>query len=227
MKTIISPLLNSFINKLYVSLAFTPKLVEINKIKCQKDIEFSDFLGFGGKDIKYFPPYKFFKLYLKQPEKANNLFYKWFYDTFLHKRAWKIPKVKGGWFQGPLYIAVDTLFREKSLFIDHNSILKNADLVKQAIRQRISHYFNLIESIKKYGFDPSLDPVRIVNKNGLYYLIDGHHRVAILSILGYKKILVLKRTMLGGILTKLVLIKKKIWLLHNRKSINFMNIYKN
>ncbi len=224
MKTQINPLLKSFNNKLYVSLAFTTKLVEINKIKCQKDIEFSDLLGFGGKDIKYFPPYEFFKIYLKHPEKANNLFYNWFYNTFFYKRAWKIPKIKGGWFQGPLYIAVDTLFREKSLFIDHNTILKNADLVKQAIRERISHYFNLIESIKKYGFDPYLDPVRVVNKNGLYYLIEGHHRVAILSILGYKKILVLKRTVLGGILKKFLLIKNKIWFFRNRKSINFMNI---
>ncbi|GAH69936.1 unnamed protein product, partial [marine sediment metagenome] len=109
----------------------------------------------------------------------------------------KIPKVKGGWFKGPLYIAVDTLFREKNLFIDQNTILKNPDLIKQAIQQRISHYFNLVESIKKYGFDPSLNPVRVVNKNGVIYLLDGHHRVAILSILGYKKILVLKRTVLG------------------------------
>jgi len=224
MKNLINHILKSFINKLYVSLAFTPKLVEINKIKCQKDIEFSNSLGFGGKDIKYFPPYEFFKLYLKQPEKANNLFSNWFYDTFLNESAWKIPKVKGGWFKGPLYIAVDTLFREKNLLIEHNTILKNADIIKQAIQQRISHYFNLIESIKKYGFDPSLDPVRVVNKNGLYYLLDGHHRVAILSILGYKKILVLKRTTLGGILNEFLLIKKEIWLFRNRKSFNFMNI---
>ena len=225
MKTLINHLLKSFINKLYVSLAFTPKLVEINKINCQKDIEFSDSLGFGGKDIEYFPPYEFFKVYLKQPEKANNLFYNWFYNTFLHKSAWKIPKVKGGWFKGPLYIAVDTLFREKNLFIDQNTILKNPDLIKQAIQQRISHYFNLVESIKKYGFDPSLNPVRVVNKNGVIYLLDGHHRVAILSTLGYKKILVLKRTVLGGILKELLLIKNKIWFLRNRKSINFINIY--
>ncbi len=224
MKTQINHLLKSFINKIYVSLAFTPKLVEINKINCQKDIEFSDLLGFGGKDIKYFPPYEFLKVYIKQPEKANILFSNWFYDTFLHKSAWKIPKVKGGWFRGPLYIAVDTLFREKSLFIDHNTILKNADLIKQAIQQRISHYFNLIESIKKYGFDPSLEPVRFTIKNGLYYLLDGHHRVAILSILGYKKILILKRTALGSILNKFLLIKKKIWLFRNRKSFNFINI---
>ena len=224
MKTLINHLLKSFINKLYVSLAFTPKLVEINKINCQKDTEFSDSLGFGGKDIKYFPPHEFFKVYLKQPEKANNLFYNWLYNTFLHKSAWKILKVKGGWFKGSLYTAVDKLFREKSLFIDHNTMLKNEDLIKQAIRKRISHYFNLIESIKKYGFDPSLNPVRVVNKNGLYYLLDGHHRVAILSILGYKKILILKRTVLGGILKKFLLIKNKILLFLNRKSTNFMNI---
>ncbi|MFX1355949.1 MAG: ParB N-terminal domain-containing protein [Promethearchaeota archaeon] len=224
MKTQLNHLIKSFINKLYVSLAFTPKMVEINKINCQKDIEFSDLLGFGGKDISYFPPYEFFKVYLKQPEKANILFYNWFYNTFLHKNAWKIPKVKGGWFKGPLYIAVEKLFKEKNLFINQNTILKNEDLIKQAIRQRISYYFNLVESIKKYSFEPSIDPVRVVNKNGVIYLLDGHHRVAILSILGYKKILVLKRTVLGGILEKLILIKKKTWLYRNRKSINFMNI---
>ena len=46
-----------------------------------------------------------------------------------------------------------------------------------------------MDNILKNGYDPNdIDPVKTFVREGDYYLFGGHHRVACLAVLGYKKV---------------------------------------
>jgi hypothetical protein len=47
--------------------------------------------------------------------------------------------------------------------------------------------FNLLESIAR-EYNPYRKEIVVREDNGKYYISDGHHRVAILYALGYKKV---------------------------------------
>ncbi|MFX1328193.1 MAG: ParB N-terminal domain-containing protein [Promethearchaeota archaeon] len=194
-----------YFDKVLRKLSFTPKIVKLDNIRCQKNFNYSNYLGFGSKHIEYFPPYQFFKEYLNNPEKAKIDFINFFYDNILKNKALKISKAQGGWKNGPTYKIIESLFYKKNLKINNNSLRKNKELVEQAILKRVNHYFNVFLSIKNKGYNPYLGPIMIEKENGLYYLINGHHRIAMLSVLGYKQVLLFKRTKLKIFLDKYIL----------------------
>ena len=198
------------VEKLKRKLIYRPKQVKIDIIRCQKDKEYSNLCGFGGKPIKDFEPYRIFKDYLKDQELAYKLFIKWLYKMFIYDEAWKIPKSKGGMKNGSLYLRVDKLFEEKGQSINSNSLLENKDLLEMAMMQKIQHYFDVFESIRTKGFNWSMYPIIAVKEDGLYYLINGHHRIAMLSVLGYDKVAILKISKFKAILKYLGFLKNKI-----------------
>ena len=194
MKKALRKFLNvSFLPKLLEKLYFMQKLIDIDKIRCQRGKEYSNFCGFGGKSIKNFPPYEIFEEYLKNPENARTLFTHFFYDNLLKKNAFDVPKERGGWYNGSLYRETYKLFKANNIIFNKNTILKNKNLVDQAIEHRINHYITVFKSIRKNGFDPLMNPLIVEKYKGLYYLINGHHRIAMLSALGYKKVYLLKK----------------------------------
>ncbi len=192
------------LEKVIFFLSFHPKCINIRKIRCQNKQLFSNELGFGGMPIEYFPPFFFFKIYLKKPETAKELFSKWLYEVFIEKNGWKISKEDGGWRKGSLYIEVKKLMKLKNNKINREMLFKNKEIINAAIKKRINYYFILLESIKKIGFKPFLNPVRVEKENRLYYLINGHHRTAILSNLKYKKALVWQRGVFNNILLRII-----------------------
>ncbi len=189
--------------KLLENFFFRPKIVIINRIRCQRGKEYSNFCGFGGKSIKNFPPYSIFEEYLKNPENAILLFLNFLYDNLMNKNAFAISKDKGGWYNGSLYRETYKLFKENNIIFNKTTILKNKNLFEKALKKRIDHYIKVFESIRKNGFNPLLNPLVVEKYKGLYYLINGHHRVAMLSVLGYKKVYLLKKTIFKNSIEKI------------------------
>lgn len=190
------------LDKIFFHLSYRPKLIQLEKLRCQKGREYSDNIGFGGKKIELFPPYEILKLYLTEPIEARKKFFEFLHYHFLEKKAWKISKKKGGMFKGSLYKSIEQLLSGEEIIINETLLLNNRILVEKAINKRINHYFNVFDSIKKNGFKPELQPIKAETDNKLYYLLNGHHRIAILSILGYKKAVIYKRTKIARLFKK-------------------------
>ena len=187
----------------FKKISYSSKSINIDKVRCQRNLEFSNFLGFGGKHIKYFPPYQIFTQYLKQPTQARKDFALLLYNTFLEKNGWKIPKNKGGYYLGSLYSEIENIFKKKGIVINSKNLLANRVLIEQGIDIRIDHYFNTFDSIIRNGYNPTLQPIIAEKKDGLYYLKNGHHRTAMLLALGYKKILLMKQNIFEGVFSRL------------------------
>ncbi len=200
-----------YLSKIFSKLSFTPKIIDIDNIRCQKNKSFSNFCGFGGKHIEFFPPYKFFKEYLKQPKVGIDQFASWYYKIFVIYASWKIPKIQGGMLKGSLYRTVKFTFDKRGLKINKNTLIEKKNLVESLIKKRIKHYFDIFESIRKDGFIVTSQRLMAIKKNNLYYLLNGHHRVSMLAVLGYKKVEILKRTLFNIITENLVLKIKKLF----------------
>ncbi len=172
-----------------------PKYIRLDRIRCQKNAFYSDYVGFGSKPIEFFPPYKIFKEYITNHEKAKNMFIAFFNENIFKNNAFEIPKKKGGWLKGSTYKALSLLFTHKNLEINRNTLLHYKELVNEVILERIDYFFDVFLSIRKNGFDPSTQPIKAEKKKRFYYLINGHHRVAMLSVLGYKNLYIYKLTL--------------------------------
>ena len=103
-------------------------------------------------------------------------------------KAWEISKEDGGMRNGSLSKLICALHKEAGININCFKDAKHCFITK-AIDLRVEHYFSLLNSIRKDGFDRSLrPPIKSVFKNGLYYLKGGHHRVSILYNLGFREV---------------------------------------
>lgn len=190
-------------DKLIVKLSYTQKLVGMDNIRCQRRFLYSNYRGFGGKRIEFFPPYKIFKIYPSNPQKAKDLFVEFFYDNILNSNALEIPKVEGGWFKGTTYKAVSPIFKKNDIKINKKTLKDNKELILPALLQRVDHYFDIFDSVREEGFVYSKQPITAEKKKGLYYLMNGHHRVAILSVLNYNKIIIKKITKLKTLMDRI------------------------
>jgi len=189
-------------------LSYSPKLAKLEKIRTQRNKEYWDLHGFGSTHIKNLPSYNFFKKYLKNPDKAKIDYINWYNTHFKDNKGWNIPKKKGGWLGGSLYKEVNVKFQKFGVILNSNNLSVYNDLVEEAMLIRVNHYFNLFKSIKENGYNPSLQPIKAKKSNGLYYLLNGHHRIAILFILGYKNVQLLKITKFESLLNKIRFLKK-------------------
>ncbi len=181
-------------DKLIEELSYTLKLVRIDKVRCQRRFRYSNYRGFGGKRIEFFPPYNIFKIYPKNPQKAKDMFVEFFYDNILNSYALEVPKVEGGWFKGATYRAVASIFKEKGIQINRKTLRDNKALFLPAMLQRVDYYLGIFDLVRDEGFVHSKQPITAGKKKGMYYLMNGHHRIAILSVLNYNKIIIRKIT---------------------------------
>ena len=144
--------------------------------------------GYGGKNIKKWPFYKFIKIWLDgNYDQANNLWVNWLVDEFF--KYCNEPKSKGGMYQGSVHrFAIEKLQKNKNECWLDPSLLNRTDVQLGAsvlVRKRIQ----LIDSIINKGYQINIDDSIIaVKMNGLYVLKGGHHRAAVVYILGYKKL---------------------------------------
>ena len=113
----------------------------------------------------------------------------WYYQRLLIDRRIDIPKAEGGMAGGSLYRAIEKMHFEKGVRLKAN--LSNVDetLLHEAIKQRVRYRLAIFESIRQKGFCFTWDFVGVVSKDNLWYLNDGHHRVASLAICGENQVM--------------------------------------
>lgn len=145
--------------------------------------------GFSAKTIDHFPPCKFFKMYLSNPEKSFQAFCEWYKEWFVENEVWRISKRQGGMRTGALIRTVKHLHEQRYGFVLEDMRRADKNLVEEAIRVRVQYYFDLFNTIRKNGFNSTFDPpVYCFFKKGLYYIHDGHHRVSALWALGHQDV---------------------------------------
>lgn len=136
--------------------------------------------GHGGETVWKWPIYKFFSLYHSgAKERAEELYINWYIDQY-HKYS-GLEKSKGGMKGGSLDRLNQRYRKSKGI---------RNDLVMESVVNRVKQRFLLLENIRENGYKPNpQNPVK-VHKAGeqMYKLFGGHHRVAILAALQYKRV---------------------------------------
>lgn len=158
--------------------------VPVGAIRCQRR-HFSEEQGFSGREISAFPPWQFFGRYLVDPEEGRLAFANWYHHWFVEREAWRVAKAEGGMAGGSLYREVARLHSEEEGGSLEDVSDVGSNTVSVAIQNRVDHYFALFESLRHDGFKRSTgDPITALEEDGLFYLQNGHHRAAALSVLG-------------------------------------------
>jgi len=152
------------------------------------DLEFYVKSNYGGKHIKKWPFYHFIKMWVSGDcEQARNMWIDWLVDEFC-KYCLDV-KSKGGMYQGSVHrYALDYIQENKHKYwLDPTLISKMQ--IKQGAALLVDRRIEMIRSVTSKGFQVDLaDPIFAVRKRSLYVLKGGHHRVAIMHILGYDKL---------------------------------------
>jgi hypothetical protein len=144
--------------------------------------------GYGGKDIKKWPFYRFIKIWINgNYEQAHSLWVNWLVDEFF-KHCLKA-KSKGGMYHGSVHrLAIENMQKNKNECWLNPYLLNRAN-VKQGASALVNRRTQLIDSIMNKGYQIDMDdPIIAVKNNGMYVLKGGHHRAAVVYILGYKKL---------------------------------------
>ena len=133
--------------------------------------------GYGGRPIEEWPMHMFFKEYVSgEKEKATQNFERWYHEQL--DRYHHTPKAEGGMYKGSLYTLIEK--RSGKRFEETSETTKD-----EAIRERVQQRFMLLDTIRTHGYNPDrTEPIHAVNKNGLIHLVRGHHRAAVLHVLG-------------------------------------------
>jgi hypothetical protein len=142
--------------------------------------------GFSGRSITAFPACRAFHRYLDEPAAGVDELSGWYREQVFDRRFWRHPKEEGGMATGSLARAVERLHRQQGLpWTGFETARRN--LIEAGIRERVDHYFQLLESIRRDGFRSDLGPpIRCWAREGVYVLINGHHRVSALEALGHR-----------------------------------------
>ncbi len=137
--------------------------------------------GFGGKPIEEWPVYRFFTMYWEgNREEATREFVEWYRDQ-LGKYA-MVPKRDGGMRRGSLYNLI-----EKRCGVPFE---KTETSCREAtIRERVSQRLGLLDTIQSRGYQAGeAERIDGFREKGFVYLTGGHHRAAILKVLGEEKL---------------------------------------
>lgn len=140
--------------------------------------------GFGGQPIKKSPLYQFFYEYIKgDKEIAFKNFCAWYADQF--EKYCNIDKKSGGMRFGSLYTLIEKRHLQKERKFQSPKDF-DASIVAEAIKQRVTERFALVDSIIKNGYTPNpSDPIVAIKIGGKYVLQRaGHHRCCIIAALG-------------------------------------------
>ena len=144
--------------------------------------------GYGGKNIKVWPFYKFIKMWVNgNRDQARILWINWLIKEFLRYRLDE--KSIGGMFQGSVHrYAVDHININKKKCWLYPSLLSKTQ-VKQGAAALVDRRIKMISSIINKGYRINLkDPILVVKVNNYYVLKGGHHRATVMYVLGYKKL---------------------------------------
>jgi hypothetical protein len=178
-------MIKKIIKKVLLKLSKTEDI----SIENIKSIDLSTYVneGYGGKHISYFPPSKFFKLFLDgEKEKAINDFINWYDCQF--KKYFNVPKNKGGMKNGSLYRLIEERHKDNNIYLKEDLSNLKEDIYKEAVRERVKQRIDLFEDIKDKGYKQNDDIIYGVKRNGYIYLKGGHHRCAACCVLGYKTV---------------------------------------
>jgi hypothetical protein len=169
-----------------IGILFTQKNVDFTRLRTS-DQEAYVKEGWGGKGIKEWPVYSFYRAYLNgEREIAYAAFSDWYLDQLRKYHA--TPKEKGGMLRGSLYTLIVQKYAEKG--INHSDdIFLDPSVVMLAIKERVDQRFALLESVTRKGHVIDFDDAIVgIKKKGHIYIVNGHHRWAILELLSYHSI---------------------------------------
>lgn len=144
--------------------------------------------GFGGKRITAWRVHKIIEIYISgRKAQAKSEYVDWYWSQF--RRYAMVPKRVGGMYRGSLFSLVQRAHRMHGLRFNGRVDRANECIVQRCIEDQVVKRFGLVDSVIEKGYSPrSRDPISVIGKHGLYYLIEGHHRVATLSALGYREV---------------------------------------
>ena len=143
---------------------------------------------YGGREIKKWPFYKFIKMWVNgNTKQASNLWVNWLVDEFF--RHCSTAKSKGGMYQGSVHrYAVEHEHKYKNDCWLDPSLLDKTN-IKLGALTLVNKRIKLIRSIINKGYQINMDdPIIAVKIKGKYVLKGGHHRAAVVYILGYEKL---------------------------------------
>ncbi|MDH3690926.1 MAG: hypothetical protein OEU36_15880 [Gammaproteobacteria bacterium] len=148
-------------------------------------------LGYSGKSIEHFPPYRYFSIYLNDKQRGIDAFAKWYWHRFFVSGEWELPTTAGGMKGGTLHALVIRKHKAAGMRFGANKLRFDPHLVEEAIEQRVMHYFGVLESIKQKGYLYRKGLVRCVRSEHKDIEIrEGHHRVAAARALGIEELVV-------------------------------------
>ena len=158
--------------------------------------------GWGGKHIMYFPPYDFFRIYVSGDEKyAKDAMKHWYFNRFVKKKLYMIPKSNGGMLGGSLFKAVSDVHTKEGINVKKDFSNADIELIKKAIDLEVDGRFSLIKSIRNIGYVASGDFIHLKKTGSFYKIIDGHHRVAAMAACSYSTV---QGTTINSLLIRLI-----------------------
>lgn len=122
-------------------------------------------------------------------EKAVAKMEEWYYERFVQRQLCDVAKIDGGMRDGSLYKLIATLHRANGIDLKEDLSNANESLIREAITTRVEERFELLKSIRLYGYSCAWDYIS-TKKEGNHYVIDGHHRVAALEVCGHHSVMV-------------------------------------
>ena len=143
---------------------------------------------YGGKKIKKWPFYHFIKMWVGGDcDQARNLWIDWLVSEF-NKYCIEV-KSKGGMYQGSMHrYALNYIDENKHKYWLDPSLISKMSM-KQGAALLVDRRIELIRSIMNKGYLVDLaDPIYAVRKSNLYVLKGGHHRAAIMHVLGHNNL---------------------------------------
>ena len=143
---------------------------------------------YGGKKIKKWPFYHFIKMWVGGDcDQARDLWIDWLVSEF-NKYCIEV-KSKGGMYQGSVHrYALNYIDENKHKYWLDPSLISKMSM-KQGAALLVDRRIELIRSIMNKGYLVDLaDPIYAVRKSNLYVLKGGHHRAAIMHVLGHNNL---------------------------------------
>ncbi len=176
------------------------------------DLEYYIKSGYGGDHIKKWPFYKFIKMWVDgKSENARKLWAEWLVNEF-NKYCLDV-KSKGGMYQGSVHLyALKHINENKNKFWLNPSLI-DEKYVRRGAEMLVNKRIEMIRSVKENGYQLSLaDQIYAVKIGSKYVLKGGHHRAAILHVLG-------QNNLPGVIICSKILWEFKTWIFKIKKFI--------
>jgi hypothetical protein len=140
--------------------------------------------GVAGLPIDRWPIFAFYRAYAAgEREAALERFERWTRAQFDQYAL--VPKHLGGMSGGSLSRLIEQRHRAQGLPFDGDPRHADPEVVASAVRERVRERLGLLDTIAKDGYRPELaGDVLGIRRREMVLLREGHHRAAILRVLG-------------------------------------------